>query len=572
MPTIAQALADATNQLTQTGGPFEIAEKSFAGHNYRVYKNTPATVRELLDVARDHGDACFLDYQGEQWTFKRFFQQVDTIACQLVHRYQVQPGDRIAIAMRNYPEWMTAFTAIVSLGAIAVPLNSWGQKDELEYGLVDAGAGVVFCDQQRFEFIAALLPAINAKAIVVRSTAAARIDLAVEPGYAETFEQFIDGVSNVEMPLFEVDSESPVMILYTSGTTGKPKGAISNHRNIIQAIYNFEVSAMTAAMVNAKTIEAIFAKGNPFSALLAVPLFHVSGLYALFLLSLRGGRKLVMMHKWDPAEALRLIEKQKITTLSVAPNMLMDVVNHPDFDTTDTSSLFALGSGGAATPAHFKELLYQKFDNPYPGTGYGMTENNATCAFCSGEAFRYKPNASGTLSPIVDAKTCDQNGMDLPAGSKGEIYIKSPTVVQGYWNNPQASKDIFTHGWLRTGDIGYIDDENFIFLIDRAKDIIIRGGENISAAEIESCLSEHPAVREGAAFSLPDDAMGEIVAVAIQCNPDQQIDTPSIQQHIREQLAAFKVPSVVVFYSEPLPRNAAGKVLKKVIRDRYLDK
>lgn len=566
MSSIAQALADAASQLTQTGGPFEIVEKHFAGHDYRVYKDTPATVKEMLDTARGHGDACFLDYQGDEWSFNRFFAQVDAIAYQLVHRYQVKPGDRIAIAMRNYPEWMSSFGAVVSLGAIVVPLNSWGQKDELEYGLGDAGASVVFCDQQRFEFIEPLLPEMNIKAVV------AHTDRAIDADNAESLEQFIDGVSDVEIPAFDVDSEDPVMILYTSGTTGRPKGAISSHRNIIQTIYNFEVSAMVSAMANPKAIEAMFASGNPPSSLLAVPLFHVSGLYAMFLLSLRGGRKLVMMYKWNPTEALQLIEKQKITTLSAAPSMVMDVINHEDFDKTDTSSLFAIGSGGAATPTHFKEVVYEKLDNPYPGTGYGMTENNATCATCTGEAFRYRPKASGTISPIVDVKTCDENGNDLPFGSVGEICIKSPTVVQGYWNKPEADKETFVDGWLRTGDIGYVDDENFIYLVDRAKDIIIRGGENISAAEIENCLSEHPAVWEVAAFSLPDDALGEAVAVAITCKPGQQTDAGSVQQHVKERLAGFKVPSVVEFCSEPLPRNASGKLLKKEIRSRYLDK
>ena len=563
MPSIASLIADSSQQLTRAGAPYEMTDREFNGIDYRVYKNTPATVKELLDVARAHGDNIFIKYDTEEWSFKRFFAQADAIGYQLVHRYNTKPGDRIAIAMRNYPEWMSCYVAIVSLGAIAVPLNSWGQREELEYGLHDAGASVVFCDQQRFDYIADSLQTLGTQAIV------ARADNAIEHPQAETLDAFIDGVSAVDMPVFELDSEAPVMILYTSGTTGKPKGAVSNHRNMIQAVYNFECCATISAMANPKAIEAMFASGNAPSSLLAVPLFHVSGLYAMFLLSLRGGRKIVMMYKWNPGRALSIIEREKITTLSAAPTMVMDMLEHPDFDKTDTSSLFALGSGGAATPSRFGELAYAKIDNVYPGTGYGMTESNAICSTGTGEAFRYKPRASGTVSPIVDVKTCDESGAELPRGATGEVWIKSPTVAKEYWNKPEASAETFVDGWLRTGDIGYVDDENFIFLVDRAKDIIIRSGENISAAEVEDCLHNHPAVWEVAAFSVPDKTHGEELAVAITFKPQQSATAEDIKQFIGKRLAAFKVPAIVHVRSEPMPRNATGKILKHILKQQY---
>lgn len=564
MSSLADSIADAVQQLTQVGAPYELVEQTIGGQDYRLYKQVPASFKELLDVGRAHGDAVFIDYEGEEWTFKQFYQQADAIAYQLVNRYGIEKGDRIVIAMRNYPEWMSSFVAVVSLGAVVVPLNSWGQKEELTYGINDAQAKVVFCDQQRFDHIEDSLDSLNTKAVVVRSTKPLNNDR------AETLEQFLAGADRVTAPAFDVDSEDPVMVLYTSGTTGKPKGAVSSHRNIIQAIYNFEFAATSSAMVNMETIEAMFASGNPPSSLLAVPLFHVSGLYAMFLLSLRGGRKIVMMYKWDAEKALQLIEQKKISTLSAVPTMVMDALDHPNFDKYDTSSLFALGSGGAATPARFGTLAYQKVDHVYPGTGYGMTENNATCSTGTGAAFAYKPKSAGTLSPIVDFKTCDEQGTTLPRGSTGEIWMKGPTVVQGYLNNPQANTETFVDGWLRTGDIGYIDEENFIFLVDRAKDIIIRGGENISAAEVEGCLYDHPAVAEVAAFSIPDETHGEELGVAIYCKPGKTAEPQAIQKFVAERLAAFKVPSVVHFYPEPMPRNAAGKLLKKVIREDYL--
>lgn len=564
MSTLADAIADSFQQLTQPGAPYEIVEKELSGQTCRVYQQAPSSVKELIDAGRNHGDAIFLSYEGDEWSYNRFFQQVDAIGYQLFNRYQIQAGDRVAIAMRNFPEWMTSFAAIVSLGAIVVPLNSWGQKDELEYGLNDAGAKVVFCDQQRFEHIAESLESLKIKAVVARHSKA------IEHNHAETLDSFIDGITDVDIPCFSSQGEDPAMILYTSGTTGRPKGAISSHRNMIQAVYNFEFSAISSAMTNPKAIEAMFASGNPACSLLAVPLFHVSGLYPMFLLSLRGGRKVVMMYKWHPGEALKIIEQEKITTLSAAPSMVMDVLDHPDFDRHDTSSLFALGSGGAATPARFSQLVRDKMDMAYPGTGYGMTENNATCSTCTGEAFHYKPKSSGILSPIVDFKTCDENGNPLAKGDTGEIWIKSATVVQGYWNNEVATAETFVDGWLRTGDIGYIDEENFVFLVDRAKDIIIRGGENISAAEIENCLYDHPAVWEVAAFSVPDPRHGEELAVSINCKPGQQTNQQEIQQFVKQRLAGFKVPSTVVFREAPMPRNAAGKIIKKEIRDNYL--
>jgi steroid-24-oyl-CoA synthetase len=568
MSTIVNELQTSFNALTQTGAPFEIIERSHDQIPHRIYKNAPSTMRELLNVARNHGDAIFLDYEGDQWSFNRFFAQADAIAHALVHQHHVQTGDRIAIAMRNYPEWMTSFTAIAGLGCVVVPLNSWGGKEELKYGLNDCAARTVFCDQQRYELIADSLSELGVNVVVARATGH------IEQENAQPLQDFLADVPTAEtdrtIPSFDVSSEDSAMILYTSGTTGKPKGAVSSHRNITQAIYNFEYSATNAAMCNAKTMEAMMSCGHAPSSLLGVPLFHVSGCYAMFLLSLRGGRKIVMMYKWDPTDALKLIEKHRITTLSAVPNMVMDVLEHPKFEQTDTSSLFALGSGGSATPPRFTQLAYKKIDNVYPGTGYGLTETNAICASGSGESYRYKPYSAGPLSPIVDFKTCDKHNQELPQGTTGEIWIRSPTVAQGYWNKPEASAESFIDGWFKTGDIGYLDSENFVVLVDRAKDIIIRGGENISAAEVEGCIYDHPAVWEVAAFSVPNDTLGEEVAVAITFKHGQSATKEDIKQFVGQRLAGFKVPSIISLVDAPLPRNPSGKVLKHVIRENYL--
>lgn len=563
MSDIAAILADSAQQLIKAGAPYELSEQSIGGIDYRLYTQAPATMKELLDAGRAHGDAIFLVYEGEEWSFNQFYQQVDAIGYQLINRYGIKKGDRVAIAMRNFPEWMSVYTAVASLGAVIVPLNSWGQKEELEYGLSDSGASIVFCDQRRYQHIADDLIDLGVKAVVARS------ESTIDSEGAESFEDFLDNTQDVTIPAFDVATEDPVMIMYTSGTTGKPKGAVSSHRNIVQAVYNFEFHAINSAMANPKTIEAMFASGNPPTSLLAVPLFHVSGCYAMFLLSLRGGRKIVMMYKWNPLEALQLIEQHKITTLSAVPTMVMDALGHEQFNEFDTSSLIAIGGGGAAPPPRFAELAHSKINNAYAGTGYGMTENNASCANCTGEAFRYKPTSAGTLSPIVDFKTCDEQGNELPTGERGEIWMRSPTVVQGYWNRPEDNAKTFVDGWLATGDIGYIDKENFVFIVDRAKDIVIRGGENISAAEIEGRLHDHPAVWEVAAIGLPHEKLGEELAVVLNFKPGQSASVDELQSFVADQLAGFKVPSQVFITEQTLPRNATGKILKKALKEQY---
>lgn len=564
MTEIVAKLRESCEQLMQPGLPYETERIVVDGIAYTAYKNAPATLKEALDVGRDHGESPFIIYEQETFSFSEFFAQADAISHQLVHRYGVEKGDRVAIAMRNYPEWMMAFTAVVSLGAIVVPLNSWGQKAELEYGLTDSGASVVFCDEQRYQYIADRLSDLKVKAVVTRTA------LTKLASGAEHYSDFVaDGLGQTP-PVFDCDADDPVMIMYTSGTTGLPKGALSSHRNIIQALINFEFHATSSAIVNPDVIEKMMTCGFPPTSLLAVPLFHVSGCHAMFLLSLRGGRRVVMMYKWNPQKALELIERERITILSAVPSMIIDVLEHPDFEKTDTSSLISVGGGGTASPPKFARLVYDKVDKPYPGAGYGMTETNATCSNCTGAAYRYKPTSSGILSPIVEFKTVDDNGRELPRGEKGEIWLKAPTVIKGYWNKPEANAKTFRDGWVATGDIGYIDDENFVFIVDRVKDMVIRAGENIASAEIEACISEMPEIHEVAAFGVPHDTLGEELAVAITPHAGATIDEQAVRDYVRARLAGFKVPSYVWVRDSDMPRNPTGKILKKQIQQDFL--
>ncbi|MFK8047955.1 MAG: class I adenylate-forming enzyme family protein [Halioglobus sp.] len=553
-------LNDARDQLTGPGAPFEIEKRQINGIELRTYKAAPVTLRDALAQGRSHGQKTFLTFGEERYSFDAFFSAVDRVAHYMVNHFEIAKGDRVAIAMRNYPEWMMAYVAIVSIGAVVVPLNSWGQADELEYTVSDAGAKLLFCDQQRANFIESRLEALNCKAVVAKGDGSSDNPL-IEPWEATQ-------AGPAEMPDADIGSGDLVMILYTSGTTGKPKGAASTNFNTCQTLFNFEVHSYISAMANPETIEKMMASGFEPSTLLTVPLFHVSGCYAVFMLNLRGGRKTSILYKWDPEEALKVIERERITIFTGVPTMTMALLESPEFPATDTSSLFSIGAGGTACPSHLKDMIYEKIPHAYAGTGYGMTETNATCASGTGAAFKLHPNSAGTLSPIVECKTVDENGNDLAEGETGELYVKSPTNVQQYWNLPEASAETFIDGWVATGDIGYVDSDGFLFVVDRLKDLVIRGGENISPLEIETILLSHPQVQEAAVYGIPHDQLGEELAatVFVAGNPSQQ----ELTTFVADKLAKFKVPSIITLSKEALPKNATGKLLKKTIREEYL--
>lgn len=563
---IVTKMAEATAQLTGPGAPWELETRTIDGVELRLYKNAPKTLPELFDAGRAHGDKEFIVFGNERWSFNDFFKRVDAITDVLQHRFSVRKGDRVAIAMRNYPEWMAAYCAIAQTGAIIVPLNSWGQAEEIAYGLQDSGSRVVFCDQRRLDPIADLLSTLNVDAIVARPE-----DVPL-PARAYEFNALVATIKSPHMDVVAIDTEDTAQIMYTSGTTGKPKGAESSHRAINQAVFNFEFGGIASAMTNPDSIGAMLQKGFAPKVMLGVPLFHVSGCYTVFLMSLRAGRPIVVMYKWDVETALQTIEKERITMVSAVPTMLWEMLNAPQWSKYDTSSLFSLGAGGAAQPPKMPQKIRERVRDAFPGTGYGMTESNATGFAVTGAAYDHKPLSGGLRTPIVDVKICDEEGNELPLGQHGEIWLRSPTLVKGYWNKPEATAETFRDGWLVTGDIGYRDEEDYIFLTDRAKDMIIRGGENIYSAEIEACVLMHDDIIEVAAFGIPHESFGEELAVALTIRTGARLDADGVRGHVSSLLAGFKVPAHVFFHHEPLPRNATQKVLKKSLRQFYVEK
>jgi long-chain acyl-CoA synthetase len=545
---------EAIAAVTAKGQMFSVGEVDVLGRPTKVYENALPSLRSLFDLARTRGDGIFLVYEDERLSFDDVMTQVDAIADALVNRYDVKKGDRVAIGMRNYPEWITSFAAITSIGAIAVSLNAWWTVDELTYGLEDSGTSVLIADQERAERAEGAFDTLGIRTIVVRASGP------LPPG-AERLEDVI--TPGAAMPAVEIGPDDDATILYTSGTTGHPKGAVSTHRAVVHGLLSF---ACRAAL-NGLTTPPAEPHPYPTSFILIVPLFHVTGCVAVMLSSWLAGAKLVLMYKWSPERALELIERERITNFVGVPTMSWDLLESADFATRDTSSLLAIGGGGAPAPPELVRRVEDSFSRGRPQIGYGMTETNAYGPGNAGDDYVRKPKSTGRWVPPMDIKIAGPDGAALPVGEVGEICFSGPMLIRGYWNKPEATAETIVDGWLYSGDIGRIDDEGFLYVEDRAKDMIIRAGENIYCAEVEAAIYEHPAVYEAAVFGIPHERLGEELVAAIYLKADTRLDADELQAHVAGRLASFKVPSKVVFVTAQLPRGASGKILKRELRD-----
>ena len=548
---------EATAAVTAPGERFETARVDIDGVETTVFVNAPDTLRQWWSAARARPDDTYLVYEDERWTFGEVMACVDGLAHALVHDLGVTKGDRVAIGMRNYPEWICSIAAITSVGAISVSLNAWWTEDELDFALRDSGTSVLIADLERAQLAAATLADTGAQALVVRA-AGHRL-----PEGARHFDDVVDRTQ--PMPDVDVAGDDDATILYTSGTTGRPKGAVSTHRAITQALFGF---ACKGAIDRLRKPPAAETEGaGPLCFILVVPLFHVTGCVPVMMSTFAAGIKLVMMYKWDPERALELIERERVTNFVGVPTMSWDMLESPDFDTRDTSSLLSVGGGGAPAPPELVKRVESSFRAGRPSIGYGMTETNAYGPGNSGDDYVTHPRSTGRGTPILELKVIDADGNPLPAGELGEICFKGPHLIRGYWNRPDATEETIVDGWLRSGDLGRIDEDGFVYVEDRAKDMILRGGENIYCAEVEAAIYEHPAVHEAAVFGVPHERLGEEVAAAVVCKPGQSIDEDALRQFLAGRLAGFKIPSRVAVHAQQLPRNASGKILKRTLRD-----
>ena len=554
-------LDQAWAELTGPGGPFEITTVDVGGVPIRTFAAAPPSVRELWLSTLAFSDRDYLVYGDERITYGEAHGQVAAIANWMMDQ-GVRPGDRVAVAMRNYPEWMLIYWAGVSIGVAVVGMNAWWTAVEMAYGLKDSAPKVVFADGERIDRIGEL-PDMLGQSILV----AVRADNAPEGAVA-----FADVLARGgALPELAIDPEADACIFYTSGTTGFPKGAQLTHRGCVNNLMNMMFAGQVTALATQRATGVIPDPEAPVPipvTLVTTPLFHVTanncGAYA----TTAAGGKMVLMYRWDAGEALKLIERERVSSVSGVPVMARELVTHPDFGNHDTSSLLTVGGGGAQIQPDLVDKIEKTVATARPNTGYGMTETCGIITSISGDFFVDKPASCGRAMPSFEAKVVDDDGATVPAGHTGELWVRGASVIKGYINRPDATAESITDGWLHTGDVARIDEQGFIFLVDRKKDMVLRGGENVYCAEVEATLHQHPSVAECCVFGVPDARLGEEVAAAVVLRPGESISAEALRQHCIGLAAKHKAPRYVWLLDEPLPRNASGKFLKRELRDR----
>jgi long-chain acyl-CoA synthetase len=553
-----KSLEDVKATLTAPGQLFEMDEVDIRGVPTRTWKHAPPSLRNILEISRFHGDATYLVYEDERTTFEEHFRQAATFARRLAER-GVRKGDRVAIAMRNFPEWSAAFFGAASVGAVVVPLNAWWTSLELEYGLRDSGAKVLVADQERVERLTDALAGLGLTTIVVRGSG----------GGAETWESVL-GTLGDTLPDADISPDDDATIFYTSGTTGRSKGALGTQRNITTNPISLAYAMMGAGVRAGATLDEVAAPQKRVS-LLSVPLFHATGCHSVLITTALTGGTIVLMRKWDAQRALELIEREKVTMFGGVPTMAWQVLTSPDFDRYDTSTLTNVSYGGAPAAPTLVEKIKELLPERTPGNGYGLTETSSVTTYNSGVNYLEHPDSVGPPVAVCDVKVVDPAGDELPTGEVGELLIKGPNVIKGYWNRPEATAEAFVDGWFHSGDLARVDDEGFVYIVDRAKDMLIRGGENVYCAEVEAAMYEHPAVADAAVIGVPHEVLGEEVGAVVCLRPDTALDADGLRAFLRERIAAFKVPAHVWFRDGELPRNPGGKILKTRLRAEILD-
>ena len=557
---MSMTFLEANTAVTGSGQIFELIDGEVRGVKMKVFKNAPAHLGQVFAGSRGHGDKTFLVYEDEIITFAQAADRIDALASLLVNTYGVKKGDRVAVAMRNFPEWVMSFAAIISVGAVNVSMNSWWTEDEMDFALEDSGATVLICDQQRFDIGAASCVKKNVKVLVVRAEKPL-------PAGVDKWEEVLP--LGDKHPGADIQPDDDATILYTSGTTGRPKGAVSTHRAIISSIMAFSARNTIFQMSGTK-LKDVDGPEVPTSFILIVPLFHVTGCVPVMLSCFVAGLKLAIMYKWDPEKALEMIEREQITNFVGVPTQSWDLVNSPAFEKYDTSSLRAVGGGGAPSPTSLVGKVNDKVKNGNPQLGYGMTETNAFGPAITGSDYLSHPTSTGRASWPMMVEVRDENLKPVPTGQSGEIWFFGPMLIRGYWNRPDATAETIVDGWLRSGDLGRLDADGYVYVEDRVKDMILRAGENVYGAEVESAIYEHPAVHEAAVFGVPHERLGEEVGVAILVNDGMTLTPEELWAFLDVKIAKFKIPTQVVIMTEPLPRNAAGKFLKRELQQHVV--
>ena len=555
MRTVLDDRMDATMAaLTGAGGLLALGTTVRDGRSYPVIAAAPPSLPYYFaHYCQEHADKTFLVSGDERLTFAQTYAAATRVAQALIAVHGVDKGDRVGIAMRNSPSWIVLYMGIVMAGGVATLLNGWWQAEELDAAIREVDCVLVFADPPRAKRLAGIATTV----LTIDDGRPLDIALAALLAAAD---------SGATLPA--IGATDHATILFTSGSTGQSKGALADHRGIVQGIFNYLAQALMMLGIAS-------ADGNPPteqpSTLLTLPLFHVTAEIPVMLQSFAMGRKLVLMPKWDAREAMRLIAAERISYFVGVPLMSFEILTHPDRGDYDLSTVTDFAAGGAPRPVEHVRRIDAEMGGGAPLIGYGLTETNAVGTGNWRTNYLAKPNSAGRPSaPLVDLAILDDAGAPVAQGKRGEICIRSICNFVEYWNRPEATAACMTaDGYFRTGDIGYLDADGYLFIVDRKKDIIIRGGENISCQEVEAALYTHPAVAEAAVFGLADERFGEVPGAVVHARDGETLAEPALQAFLGEHIAAFKVPTRIWVSEVALPRLGTEKIDKVALRNTY---
>jgi long-chain acyl-CoA synthetase len=544
-------------QMTGPGGPFEIVVETTGGRLVKNFSGRERSMREKIAACLARGGMPALVYGERRIGYADLARLSFGVSERLVCDHGMRKGDRTAILAVNRPEWLFAAFGATSAAGIGVALNGWWQTEELEYGLRDSGSRFLVVDDRLYSRVAPVLGSIPTLEKVFYIGGGA-------PAGTVPFDSLLLATDRV--PEEPIDEDDPFMILYTSGTTGRPKGCITTHRGTIAQVQGILFAGMANAMLSGSDL--LPSGGNQAAALATSPLFHVGGFHSGICTQITAGARIVMLEgKFDPDRAMQAIERERVTMWGAIPTMLHRVVHSPNVSKYDLTSLRSISFGGAPTPPETIEKAREVLPvEPSFANAYGLTETHGVATINAGKFLLGKMTSAGRPAPMLDCRIVDEAGRALPANTMGEVTFRGPTITPGYWNRPDATAETVRDGWLYTGDLGYLDDDSFLYVVDRAKDMILRGGENVYCVEIENLLAEHPAIEEAAVLGVPCAEMGERVKAVVKRVAGSDIGEDAVRRHVAARMAAFKVPEIVEFIDEPLPRNPAGKILKNQLR------
>ena len=562
----------AWNQLTGPEGSFAMDEIVVRGIPMRVFKSAPPTMRVLWELSTLHGGKDYIVYEDERYSYDEIAGQVRSLARVLTEDYGVGRGDRVALAMRNYPEWVVGYWATVCIGAAVVGMNAWWTGPEMEYGLTDSGPKVLIADGERLERVIPHLAAVGDGLGII----AVRTDGPLPDGAVHWTDVVDSATAPAALPAVEIDPDDDATIFYTSGTTGFPKGAQLTHRgsvhNIMDIVFMTTVSTLADQLaIAAGDLEpSNIAPPEQLTFMAPTPLFHVTACNCILHPATLSGGRVVLTYKWDPARAIELIEREQVTNFAGVPTMNRELLMHPDWERRDVSSLRGMSGGGAPVQPDLVEKIDKSLKQGSPGTGYGLTETHGIVTANSSRYYLAKPSSCGPAVPVLDVKLIGEDGEDLEPGpdTVGQLCVRGSIVIKGYLNRPEATAEAIRDGWFNTGDIARIDEDGFIYIVDRAKDMVLRGGENVYCSEVENAIYQHEDIAEAAVFGTPDERLGEEVAAAIVLREGAALDADGLRAFLAERIANYKIPSRIWFLDEQLPRNANGKFLKRELRDR----